>query len=199
MQALAARPKCSSSATATNASSQRISVMSSECTLYLNIEPTGGLAFRDYPTGPAQGACVNRGISGRRGGAPLRRGRQPPAHGTVPTEPDHQEAGKTLGADLFERNTRAVSLTAAGLSFLRHARKILEELDLARRAATTESGTFYGRLGIGFSGALNQKTLPPLTRALRHRFPELALTLPGGFLTQDALNLLHNGSLDCPS
>lgn len=103
---------------------------------------------------------------------------------------------KSLGADLFERNTRAVSLTAAGLSFLPHARKILEELDLARRAATTETGTFYGRLGIGFSGALNHKTLPPLTRALRHRYPELALTLSGGLLTQDALNLLHNGSLD---
>jgi hypothetical protein len=72
-----------------------------------------------------------------------------------PTEPDHQEAGKYLGADPFERNTRAVSLTAARLSFLPHARNTLEELDLARRAATTESGTFYGRLGVGFSGALN--------------------------------------------
>jgi DNA-binding transcriptional LysR family regulator len=84
------------------------------------------------------------------------------------------------------------------LSFLPHARKILEELELARRAATTENGTLYGRgrLGIGFSDALNHKTLPPLTAARRHRFPELALTLSGGVWTQDALNLLHNGSLD---
>lgn len=103
---------------------------------------------------------------------------------------------KGLGTELFERNTRAVSLTTAGLSFLPHARKILEELDLARRAATTDSGTVYGRLGIGFSGALNHKTLPPLTRALRHLYPEVALTLDGGLLTQDALNLLRNGSLD---
>ena len=103
---------------------------------------------------------------------------------------------KDLGTELFERNTRAVSLTTAGFAFLPHARKILEELDLARRAATTDSGTFYGRLSIGFSGALNHRTLPPLTRALRHRYPELALTLHGGLLTQDAVDRLRNGALD---
>lgn len=103
---------------------------------------------------------------------------------------------KSLGAELFERNTRAVSLTTAGLSFLPHARKILEELDLARRAATADTGTVYGRLAIGFSGALNHTTLPPLTRALRQRYPGLDLTLSGGLLTQDALGHLHNGSMD---
>ena len=103
---------------------------------------------------------------------------------------------KSLGTALFERNTRAVSLTTAGFAFLPHARKILEEFDLARRAATADSGEVYGRLSIGFSGALNHKTLPPLTRALRHRYPQLELTLTGGLLTQDALDQLGNGSLD---
>lgn len=103
---------------------------------------------------------------------------------------------KSLGTALFERNTRAVSLTTAGFAFLPHARKILEELDLARRAATADSGEVYGRLSIGFSGALNHKTLPPLTRALRNRYPHLELTLTGGLLTQDALDQLDNGSLD---
>lgn len=103
---------------------------------------------------------------------------------------------KSLGTALFERNTRAVSLTTAGFAFLPHARKILEEFDLARRAATADSGEVYGRLSIGFSGALNHKTLPPLTRALRQRYPQLELTLTGGLLTQDALDQLGNGSLD---
>ncbi|MBT2535563.1 LysR family transcriptional regulator [Arthrobacter sp. ISL-69] len=103
---------------------------------------------------------------------------------------------KSLGTALFERNTRAVSLTTAGFAFLPHARKILEEFDLARRAATADSGEVYGRLSIGFSGALNHKTLPPLTRALRNRYPRLELTLTGGLLTQDALDQLRNGSLD---
>lgn len=103
-----------------------------------------------------------------------------------------------MGAELFERNTRAASLTAAGLSFPPHARKIIGELDLARRAATTETGRFYGRLGIGLSGALNHKTLPPLTRARLPRYRELELTLSVGLLTQDAMNLLGTGSQDLP-
>lgn len=56
---------------------------------------------------------------------------------------------KNLGTDLFERNTRAVSLTTAGFAFLPHARKILEELDLARRrpprtAAKSTAGSASG-------------------------------------------------------
>ncbi|MBD1544334.1 LysR family transcriptional regulator [Arthrobacter sp. IA7] len=101
-----------------------------------------------------------------------------------------------LGSDLFERNTRSVALTTAGVAFLPHARRIIDELDLARRSAVTEPGTFYGRLSIGFSGALNHRTLPPLTRALRNRYPSLDLTLTGGLLTQDAVQQLRNGSLD---
>jgi DNA-binding transcriptional LysR family regulator len=103
---------------------------------------------------------------------------------------------KSLGAELFDRNTRAVALTTAGHAFLPHARKILEELDLAQRAATADSGAVYGRLSIGFSGALNHRTLPPLTRTLRHRYPQLDLTLTSGLLTQDSLDHLRNGSLD---
>jgi DNA-binding transcriptional LysR family regulator len=103
---------------------------------------------------------------------------------------------KELGSDLFERNTRSVAMTTAGVAFLPHARRIIDELDLARRSAVTEPGTYYGRLSIGFSGALNHRTLPPLTRALRHRYPALDLTLTGGLLTQDALQQLRNGSLD---
>ncbi|MDQ1595702.1 MAG: hypothetical protein QOH40_2258 [Arthrobacter pascens] len=103
---------------------------------------------------------------------------------------------KSLGAALFERNTRTVALTSAGHSFLPHARKILEQVDLGQRAVRADSGTIYGRLSIGFSGALNHKTLPPLTRALRHRHPQLDVTLHGGLLTQEALQQLIHGSLD---
>ncbi|WP_347108438.1 LysR family transcriptional regulator [Paenarthrobacter sp. S56] len=103
---------------------------------------------------------------------------------------------KGLGAPLFERNTRSVTLTTAGHSLLPHARRILDEVDLARRAVSAGTGTVYGRLAIGFSGALNHTTLPPLTRALRQQYPQLDVTLHGGLLTQEALQQLGNGTLD---
>ncbi|NQD86709.1 LysR family transcriptional regulator [Paenarthrobacter sp. CM16] len=103
---------------------------------------------------------------------------------------------KGLGEPLFERNTRSVTLTTAGHSLLPHARRILEEVDLARRAVSAGTGTIYGKLAIGFSGALNHATLPPLTRALRQHYPQLEVTLHGGLLTQEALQQLGNGALD---
>lgn len=103
---------------------------------------------------------------------------------------------KDLGAPLFERNTRSVTLTTAGHSLLPHARKILEEVDLARRSIQAESGTVYGKLAIGFSGALNHTTLPALTRALRQHYPQLDVSLHGGLLTQEALQQLIHGALD---
>ncbi|GAA3284498.1 LysR substrate-binding domain-containing protein [Paenarthrobacter aurescens] len=103
---------------------------------------------------------------------------------------------KGLGTALFERNTRSVTLTAAGHSLLPHARKILDEVDLARRAVSAGTETVYGKLAIGFSGALNHTTLPPLTRALRQHYPQLEVTLHGGLLTQEALQLLSNNTLD---
>nr|WP_306423140.1 LysR family transcriptional regulator [Paenarthrobacter aurescens] len=103
---------------------------------------------------------------------------------------------KSLGAQLFERNTRSVTLTAAGHSLVPHARRILDEVDLAQRAVSAGTGTVYGKLAIGFSGALNHATLPPLTRALRQRYPQLDVTLHGGLLTQEALQQLGNGVLD---
>ena len=103
---------------------------------------------------------------------------------------------KGLGAPLFERNTRSVTLTPAGHSLLPHARRILDEVDLARRAVTAGTGTVYGKLAIGFSGALNHATLPPLTRALRQHYPQLDVSLHGGLLTQEALHQLGNGALD---
>ncbi|MDR6639124.1 LysR family transcriptional regulator [Paenarthrobacter nitroguajacolicus] len=103
---------------------------------------------------------------------------------------------KGLGAPLFERNTRSVTLTTAGHSLLPHARRILEEVDLAQRAVNAGNATVYGKLAIGFSGALNHTTLPPLTRALRQEYPQLEVTLRGGLLTQEALQQLGNGALD---
>lgn len=101
-----------------------------------------------------------------------------------------------LGAVLFERNTRSVALTSAGHAFLPHAKRVVREIDLAHRATRSLEGEVYGRVTIGFSGALNHRTLPPLTRALRARYPRIDLRLVDRVVTHDAMQLLHQGRID---
>ncbi|GAA1196112.1 LysR family transcriptional regulator [Prauserella alba] len=103
---------------------------------------------------------------------------------------------KDVGTPLFERTTRAVTLTSAGHAFLPHARRILGEVDLAMRATSAGTDEVYGRVRLGFSGALNHLTLPPLTRALRTRHPHVALQLVDRVTTEDAVDLIEQGSLD---
>ncbi|MEJ8279481.1 LysR family transcriptional regulator [Pseudonocardia spirodelae] len=103
---------------------------------------------------------------------------------------------KDVGTPLFERTTRAVTLTSAGHAFLPHARRIVGEVDLAMRATGAGTDKVYGRVRLGFSGALNHLTLPPLTRALRTRHPHVALHLVDRVTTEDAVGLIERGALD---
>ncbi|GAA4477311.1 hypothetical protein GCM10023094_19280 [Rhodococcus olei] len=103
---------------------------------------------------------------------------------------------KDLGVALFERSTRTVSLTAAGHAFLPHAYQLLEGVDTARQAARSSTGGVYGHIRIGFTGVLNHRALPPLTRALRQRYPNIELSLVGRIMTRDAVVQLESGALD---
>jgi DNA-binding transcriptional LysR family regulator len=103
---------------------------------------------------------------------------------------------KEIGTPLFDRNTRTVSLTAAGHALLPHAYRVLEELDLAKQAAVASAGAVYGSLSIGFTGALNHRTLPPLTRAVRQRYPDVTLTLMGRVMTREGVEQVESGALD---
>ena len=51
-------------------------------------------------------------------------------------------------------------------------------------------------MSIGFSGALNHRTLPPLTRAVRQRYPEVTLKLVGRVMTRDGVAQVEQGALD---
>ena len=103
---------------------------------------------------------------------------------------------RELGVTLFDRSTRSVALTPAGEALLPHAHRVFEELELARQATRAVSGVFYGTVSIGFSGALNHLTLPPLTRAVRHRYPDVTLKLVGRVMTRDGVEQVERGALD---
>lgn len=82
-----------------------------------------------------------------------------------------------LGAALFERTSRRVSLTPAGTALLREARAILQRTENARALVRDVAGGRRGRLRIGFSGAMIYRGLPQLLDDLRERAPDIEVQL----------------------
>lgn len=102
----------------------------------------------------------------------------------------------SIGAELFERNTRSVSLTPAGRALLPKAYRVIQDLALATDAARTASGAVHGTVRIGFSGAFNHLTLPVLARSIRRQLPDIDLQLVSRVRTGDGIAKLRNGTLD---
>lgn len=82
-----------------------------------------------------------------------------------------------LGAPLFLRNRRQVSLTAAGAALLPEARRLLEDAgalpDLVRRVASGEAG----RLTLAFVSTADYSVLPAFLQRYRAAFPDVQLVL----------------------
>ncbi|MCS0630351.1 LysR family transcriptional regulator [Telluria mixta] len=100
-----------------------------------------------------------------------------------------------VGAQLLERNSRTVRLTAAGKAFFPEAARILriaeEAMFAARRAAKGEQGI----LAIGFTSASGYSLLPEVVRRLRERSPGVSLTLKELVSTMQ-VEALNAGELD---
>ncbi|KQQ32334.1 LysR family transcriptional regulator [Duganella sp. Leaf126] len=101
----------------------------------------------------------------------------------------------SVGAQLLDRSSRVVRLTAAGKAFLPEAARILrlsEEAGLmARRVAKGEQGS----LAIGFTSASGYTLLPEVVRRLRQRTPSIALTLKE-LVSTAQVEALNAGQLD---
>jgi len=82
-----------------------------------------------------------------------------------------------VGTPLFRRTSRQVRLTAAGESFLIHARAILAQVDSARREAQAIGAGKVGRLFIGTTGSILRGGLADLLAAHRHEYHEVVSTL----------------------
>jgi DNA-binding transcriptional LysR family regulator len=100
-----------------------------------------------------------------------------------------------VGAELLERNSRSVRLTAAGKAFLPEAARILrmaeEAAFTARRAAKGEQG----HLAIGFTSASGYSLLPEVVRRLRERAPGVSLNLKE-LVSTHQVEALNAGELD---
>ena len=82
-----------------------------------------------------------------------------------------------LGATLFERSTKRVSLTAAGARVLPEARAVIEAVDRVRSAASENSHDIRGRLRVGIFTSLAYLDLPGLFGEFHERYPLVDLQL----------------------
>ena len=85
---------------------------------------------------------------------------------------------EALDARLFDRGGRDVQLTEAGRVLLEHARRVLDELDTARRRIhDLTSGDIRGRLVVATSHHVGLRRLPPVLSTFKQRYPEVRLEL----------------------
>ncbi|WP_395680394.1 LysR substrate-binding domain-containing protein [Inquilinus sp.] len=82
----------------------------------------------------------------------------------------------TLGATLFLRTTRAVTLTETGADYLARVRPVLEALDEADHAARGD-GELRGTLRIGVSSIMASRILVPMLSDFSNPHPMLRMEL----------------------
>lgn len=88
-----------------------------------------------------------------------------------------QKLEEQYGAPLFERHGKKLKLTQAGETLIHYAQQILA-LQSEARAALAQQET--GTLTIGVIETLATYYLPPILRAFRQAYPNVAITLHAG-------------------
>jgi DNA-binding transcriptional LysR family regulator len=100
-----------------------------------------------------------------------------------------------LGASLFDRIGRQVTLTDAGRTLLPYAKRALQDMEDGRRALSHLSGKVGGRLSIGTSHHIGLHRLPPVLRAFTRQYPEVDLDIH--FMdSEDACEAVVHGQLE---
>lgn len=82
-----------------------------------------------------------------------------------------------LGITLFERTSRAVTVTPIGESIVIRARRIIEEVDQISDLARRDEGLLSSALKIGIIPTLSPYLLPLFLEALHRAHPQLQLVL----------------------
>lgn len=103
-----------------------------------------------------------------------------------------QQLEASVGARLFERNSRGVAITAAGVALLPRARALLEQAALAAREARDVGQGLAGSLRIGFAGTVLYRGLPQVLRAFGARHPRLRLSLHELSSAEQLLELVND-------
>ena len=85
-----------------------------------------------------------------------------------------------VGCRILDRLGKKVVLTQAGEQLLKHATKILAEMESARGSLTQLGKWGRGRLRLGASTTACQHLIPPVLREFKESFPDHAIALETG-------------------
>lgn len=116
--------------------------------------------------------------------------------GQPPLSQQIQQLEREIGAQLFIRDRRGVTLTEAGHAFLSEARQVLDGAERAKETARRIANGEVGTLSLGFTvSASIHPFVPRLIRTFRSRYPGVGVSL----VEQSTLELMqrvHHGSVD---
>jgi DNA-binding transcriptional LysR family regulator len=82
-----------------------------------------------------------------------------------------------IGADLFARDRRSVTLTPAGAAFLDPARRVIENARIAKERALRAVRGEVGHLRLGFTVIAFYGMLPEAVQVFRRRYPDVQVEL----------------------
>jgi len=100
-----------------------------------------------------------------------------------------QSLERELGEELFERVSRRVRLTDAGLAFLPYAERLLQTLQEGRDAVDEVRSVQLGSLRLGSAPTISTYVLPKILRIFRQRYPGLDVVIRTGH-SEQVLNML---------
>src|SRR5690606_8212454 len=106
-----------------------------------------------------------------------------------------KELEEGLDVPLFERHARGMVPTRYGEAMIRHARRLLTQLDDAFDEVNSLRDGQAGSVRIGTILTPCADLLPELTRQIKQRHPALELSIHTGS-SRDLLAALHDGELD---
>lgn len=95
-----------------------------------------------------------------------------------------------LGIALFNRSTRTLHLTEGGQTFLKHARRVLDELAQAKAATSALNQHPRGVLKLNLPPAFARHHVLPLLGDFLARYPQISVEL---VLDSAQVNLIHSG------
>lgn len=100
-----------------------------------------------------------------------------------------------LGVRLFDRHGRGMVLTEAGETVLRHALRVMDELEEIRASVTNEQAQLRGHVSIGLPPTVADILSVPLVSEFKARHPEATLRIVSAY-SGHLLDWLHRGDID---